>query len=146
MSDFSMPPDRDSRFTGMSDAILKGQGIEVHPLPICSPNLNAYAERFAQTLQVECLDHFIVIGEKHLNYLIREFTHYCHLHPPHQGRDNALLTPATSVHKRSPGARSEPDAVLVKPAHNSSGENSCTKVQNVVADSTVRFSTAATSR
>ena len=39
--------DRDSKFTAMFDTILKAQGIKVQQLPIRSPNLNAYAERFA---------------------------------------------------------------------------------------------------
>jgi putative transposase len=33
--------------------------------------LNAYAERFVQTLKHECLDHFMIFSEKHLNHLTR---------------------------------------------------------------------------
>jgi putative transposase len=39
--------------------------------------LNAYVERYVQTLKVECLDHFVVLGERHLNHIVREFVTYC---------------------------------------------------------------------
>lgn len=83
--------DRDGKFTGAFDAILEAEGAEIVRLPICSPNLNAYAERFIQTLQSECLDHFVILGCKHLNYLTREFAEYYHARRPHQGRENRLL-------------------------------------------------------
>jgi putative transposase len=55
--------------------------------------MNAYAERAGQTLQKECLDHFIVLGEKHLNYLVSQFLEYYHQERPHQGKGNVPLTP-----------------------------------------------------
>ncbi len=42
--------DRDTKFTSAFDGIFKAQGIIPKRLPIRSPNLNAYAERFVQTL------------------------------------------------------------------------------------------------
>ena len=35
--------------------------------------MNAFAERFVQTIQAECLDHFVVRGEKHLNHIVSEY-------------------------------------------------------------------------
>ncbi|MCC6679480.1 MAG: transposase [Phycisphaeraceae bacterium] len=51
--------------------------------------MNAYAERWCQSLQVECLDHFIVLGEKHLNYLVSEYVAHYHKERPHQTLGNA---------------------------------------------------------
>ena len=65
--------DRDTKFTAAFDAILKTQGIAPKRLPIQSPNLNAYAERFIQTLKHECLNHFIILGRRHLGHLVHEF-------------------------------------------------------------------------
>ncbi|MCG8509332.1 MAG: transposase, partial [Rhodospirillales bacterium] len=45
--------------------------------------LDAYAERFVQTIQNECLDSFIVLGEKHLNYLVQEFVEHYNTERPH---------------------------------------------------------------
>lgn len=41
-----------------------------------------------QTIKVECLDHFVVLGERHLNHVVREFTSYYHELQPHQGLGN----------------------------------------------------------
>jgi hypothetical protein len=63
-------------------------GVQPVPLRIRSPNLNAYAERSIQTLQKECLDHFVAYGTKHLDYLVREFVEHYHAERPHQGLEN----------------------------------------------------------
>jgi putative transposase len=36
----------------------------------------------------ECLDHFVVFGERHLRYLIREYVNHFHEERPHQGLGN----------------------------------------------------------
>ena len=64
---------------------LKAAGIRSQPIPHCAPNLNAYAERMQQTLQVECLDRFLVIGTKHLDYLVSEYIDHYNTERPHSG-------------------------------------------------------------
>jgi putative transposase len=49
-------------------------------------------ERFIQTIQVECLDHFLVFGEKHFDYLVREYVEHYHFERPHQGLGNRTAT------------------------------------------------------
>ena len=61
-------------------------------LPKQSPNLNAYAERGIQSIHHECLDHIVVLGERHLNYLVREFVACYHSERFHQAVGN--LPPA----------------------------------------------------
>jgi len=80
--------DRDTKFTAQFRSILESDGVEVVQTAVRAPNQNAYAERFAQTIQQECLDHFIVLGEQHLRYLIQEYVRYYHEFRPHQSLGN----------------------------------------------------------
>jgi putative transposase len=81
--------DNDTKYTREFDAIFESEGTEVKRVGPIAPNLNAYAERFAQTLRVECLDHFVVCGEKHLRHLVTEFLEHYHEERPHQNLGNA---------------------------------------------------------
>ncbi len=93
--------DSDAKFAPAFDAVLDGAGVETVRIVPLSPNMNAYAERAVQTVQVECLDKFIVIGERHLNYLTEQFLEHYHDERPHQSKGNAPLT--------SPLANAPPD-------------------------------------
>jgi len=53
--------------------------------------MNAFAERFVQSIKQECLDHFVVCGMQHMDVLCREYLEYYHTEWPHQGRENELL-------------------------------------------------------
>jgi putative transposase len=53
----------------------------------CAPNLNAYAERWVQSVQQEYLNHFVVFGERHLRNLLGEYVAHYHGERPHQGLD-----------------------------------------------------------
>lgn len=70
--------DRDRNYGRDFDRTLREAGITVKKNSVRSPNLQAHIERFIQSLQQEALDHFIVCGEKHFDYLISEYlAHYC---------------------------------------------------------------------
>lgn len=50
---------------------------KVPAFPLIAPNLNAYAERLIQSVQQECLDRFVVMGTRHLDYLVsKNAQHY----------------------------------------------------------------------
>jgi putative transposase len=92
--------DRDGKFTAGFDEVLKDAGLRVRKAAYRSPNTVAYVERFIQTIQQECLDYFFVFGERHMNYLCREFVEHYHAERPHQGLDNEV--PAPGRHKGRP--------------------------------------------
>jgi transposase InsO family protein len=76
--------DRDSKFTAHGDALLGDVGSKVIRLPVQSPNLNAYAERWVRTVREECLDRVIVLNEDHLRWVLREFVRHYNERRPHR--------------------------------------------------------------
>lgn len=83
--------DWDTKFVSEFDTILQADDIEIIRLPFRAPNLNAYAERWVQSVKSECLDHFMVFGEDHLRHLLKEYLAYYHAERPHQAKDNLPL-------------------------------------------------------
>ena len=50
-----------------------------------APNMNAFTERVIGSIRREALDHFILISEKQIRNIIREYVDYYNRHRPHQG-------------------------------------------------------------
>ena len=48
-------------------------GIKAAPIRYHAPAMNAHVERFIGVLKQECVDRFIVMGTRHLDYLVGEF-------------------------------------------------------------------------
>lgn len=87
--------DRDGKFTAQFDAIVKTEGVKVVRLTPRAPNLNAYAERWVQSLKHECLNNFIVLGERHLRHPVHQYVEHYHTERLHQAKDNMLLSGAS---------------------------------------------------
>jgi putative transposase len=83
--------DRDTKFTAALDGDLAKRGVDVRKTAYRSPNTNAFVERFIQTIQQECLDHFLIFGEGHFNHLVLEWLEHCHEERPHQAKENDVL-------------------------------------------------------
>jgi putative transposase len=76
--------DRDGKFTVAFGEVCAGNGTRVIKTPVRSPRVNAFAGRFAGTLGRECLDHIVILGERHLRKVLAEFAGHCNGHRPHQ--------------------------------------------------------------
>jgi hypothetical protein len=85
--------DGDPLFRGAFADILKSGGVEGVKIPAQSPNCNPHAERFVRTIRNECLDHFVIFGERHLRRLVKEFVEHYQRERFHQGLDGRLLEP-----------------------------------------------------
>lgn len=72
--------------------MLESEGLEVKRVGPKAPNMNAYAERWVQTMKTECLDHFVVLGEAHLRHLVSEFLAHYHEERLHQAKENQPLS------------------------------------------------------
>jgi len=49
------------------------------------PRANAVCERFLGSVRRECTDHVLVLGERHLRRVPREYVAYFNRDRPHQG-------------------------------------------------------------
>jgi putative transposase len=76
--------DRDSKFTAAFDGIFAENGTRVIKAPTRSPRANSFAERFVGTLRRECLDHMLILGERHLRGVLAEYARHYNGHRPHQ--------------------------------------------------------------
>jgi transposase InsO family protein len=98
--------DRDAAYGGAFVPRARRVGIETLLSPIRAPRATAVAERVIGTLRRECLDHVIVLGERHLRSVLREYVAYYNAHRPH--RALGLETPQTATRPDAGPVRSRP--------------------------------------
>ena len=85
--------DRDPLFTKAFRQILRDSGVKpIRTLPM-SPHLNCVIERFVRTIKSESLDRMLIFGERHLEYVIKEYMEHYHQERAHQGLDNEIIEP-----------------------------------------------------
>jgi putative transposase len=65
--------DRDSKFTASFDHIVVSEGIEIVCTPVRAPKANAVAERWVWTVRQECLDHLLILNQRHLSRVLKEY-------------------------------------------------------------------------
>jgi len=91
--------DHDAKFTRSFDDVFGSEGGQVLRTPIRAPRANAYAERWVQTVRAECLDWTLVLGRRHLLWLLRGYLRHYNQQRPHRGL--ALAVPEAGE-RRSP--------------------------------------------
>jgi len=82
--------DNDGKYGPRFARVAAGSRIAVVRTPIRAPRANATCERFRGSVQRECLDHVLVLGEAHLRRVLREYVAYLNTARPHQGRGQAI--------------------------------------------------------
>ena len=65
--------------------MFEAEGVEIVDIPYHAPNANAYAERLVRTVREECLDHVMVVNERHLRKILNEYVTHYNACRPHQG-------------------------------------------------------------
>jgi transposase InsO family protein len=86
--------DRDNAYDGGFGSKLASIGIEDIKTPYRAPLANSVAERVVRTLRQECLDHVIVLNERHLVALLTEFVRYYNRDRPHRALDFETPVPS----------------------------------------------------
>ena len=89
--------DRATLFSEPFRQTLRSANLETIRLPVRSPNLNAYAERFVRSIRQECLDRMIFFGEASLRQAVEEFIHHYNEERNHQGLENKIIRPEFSA-------------------------------------------------
>jgi putative transposase len=89
--------DRDPLFTTAFAAVFKAEGLRVITTLPRTPRMNAICERVIGTHRRELLDRILILGERHLTGVLREYLIHYNGHRPHQSR-----------HQRPPDAETEP--------------------------------------
>jgi transposase len=84
--------DRDTKFCGPFDTIVRSERVRVIETPLQAPKANAIAERWVRTVRNECLDHILVFGRRHLEQVLRAYLAHYNAERPH--RSLALATPS----------------------------------------------------
>lgn len=93
--------DRDAKYGPAFDRVAELTGIEVVPTAPRAPNMNAHCERFLGSVRRECLDHVIILGERHLLRVLREYVAYFNELRPHQGLAQAVPAAAANCGLRA---------------------------------------------
>jgi hypothetical protein len=68
--------DRDGAYGEVFIRRLRSIGIRDRPTSPRSPWQNAYAERLIGSIRRECLDHVVVLGERHLRHVLLSYMNY----------------------------------------------------------------------
>jgi putative transposase len=89
--------DRDPLFTTAFAEVFKSEGLEVITTLPRTPRMNVTCERVIGTLRRELLDRTLVLNERHLALVLREYVIHYNRHRPHQSRQ-----------QRPPGIETQP--------------------------------------
>jgi putative transposase len=79
--------DRDSIYSAAFQRRVASLGIEEVVSSPASPWQNPYVERLIGSIRRECLDHMIVLNDKHLRLTLQAYFQYYHRTRTHLGLD-----------------------------------------------------------
>jgi transposase InsO family protein len=77
--------DHDSKYGPAFAHVAAVSGIDLVRIAYRAPRMNAICERFLGSVRRECLDHLLILGERHLERVLREYVTYFNEERPHQG-------------------------------------------------------------
>ena len=94
---FSIAPrflihDNDAKFGTQFERVAVVSNVELLATPYQAPRANALCERFIGSVRRECLDHLLILHERHLRGVLNAYVAYFNDERPHQGIGQA--TPA----------------------------------------------------
>jgi putative transposase len=88
--------DNDTKFGPAFEALAAATGIEEVRTAYRAPKENACCERLLGSVRRECLDHMLILNERHLLRVLREYVAYYNTARPHQGLHQRIPDPPAS--------------------------------------------------
>ncbi len=83
--------DRDSKFTGVFDAVFASEAIRILRTPLRAPRANVIAERWVGTVRRELLDQMLILNRRQLETALGEYVAHFNDHRPHRTLNQAAL-------------------------------------------------------
>ncbi len=77
--------DNDAKFGAQCARIAATTDIKLVQTPVRAPQANAVVERFLGSVRRECLDHLLILSERHLLRALSAYSAYFNAARPHQG-------------------------------------------------------------
>src|SRR5262249_45271903 len=87
--------DRDGKYCPSFRQVIRSGNVKPLRLPVRSPNLNAFVERWVRSVKEECTSRLIFFGENSLRRALNQYLEHFHEERNHQGKDNQLWFPPT---------------------------------------------------
>jgi transposase InsO family protein len=107
--------DRDTSYGAAVTRRLQAMGIRDRPITPRSPWQNGHVERLIGSIRRECLDHVVVLGERHLRHLLANHATYYNGVRTHLALRQGCSAPSTRAdsraHRVSYLARRSPSAL-----------------------------------
>ena len=88
--------DRNQKWSHDVRRLFEDEGIHVMQTPYQVPNANVYAERFVRSVNEECLNRIVPLGERHFRRALAEFVAHYHHERNHQGLGNRPINAVAS--------------------------------------------------
>ena len=96
---------RDGKYCPAFQQLIDAAGVTRAPLPPRSPNLNAYAERWARSVKEECLSQLLLFGEASLRHALTPYgAHFYH----ERNHNSKSCRPETSAIRTVPSGSDKP--------------------------------------
>ena len=87
--------DRDGAYGDEFRRVVRAIGIREILTAPQSPWQNPYAERDIESIRRECLDHLIILGERHLRSILSQYVNYYNVSRPHLSLERNAPVPGS---------------------------------------------------
>src|SRR5437763_1771785 len=81
--------DRDSKFTGVFDAVFASESIRILRTPVRALQANAIAERWIGTARRELLNRMLIVNRRYLTAVLTQYVAHFNHHRPHRALNQA---------------------------------------------------------